>query len=143
MHRVVSATGILALFCGIVSTTAAEPAKEAPAAPGRLCVVWTSGDPEVATNVCFMYTGNAKKRGWFDEVRLVVWGPSARLLAGSKELQTELQAMQKAGVVTEACVACARNYGVVEALQNLKIDVKPMGAPLSERLKADWKVITF
>jgi len=30
-----------------------------------------------------------------------------------------------------------------EALQRLKIDVKAMGAPLSERLKVDWKVITF
>ena len=46
-------------------------------------------------------------------------------------------------VVTEACVTCAHNYGVVEALQGLKIDVKPMGVPLSERLQADWKVITF
>jgi hypothetical protein len=142
MHRAIAAVGILVFFCGIAST-AAEPATEAPAAPSRLCVVWTSGDPEVAKNVCFMYTGNAKKRGWFDEVHLVVWGPSAKLLAGNHELQAELQAMQKAGVVTEACIVCARNYGVIEALQRLTIDVKPMGAPLSERLKADWKVITF
>ena len=142
MHRAIAALGVFVLLCG-AGSTAAEPAKEVTSAPSRLCVVWTSGDPEVAKNVCFMYTANAKKRGWFDEVHLVVWGPSAKLLAGNKELQAEVQAMQKAGVVTEACVTCARNYGVVEALQGLKIDVKPMGAPLSERLKADWKVITF
>ncbi|MGA2259089.1 MAG: hypothetical protein ABSG53_30835, partial [Thermoguttaceae bacterium] len=35
-------------------------------ATSRLCVVWSSGDPGVAKNVCFMYTHNAKKRGWFD-----------------------------------------------------------------------------
>jgi hypothetical protein len=142
MHRAITAVGILVVFCGIAST-AGEPAKEVPSTPSRLCVVWTSGDPEVAKNVCFMYTGNAKKQGWFDEVHLVVWGPSAKLLAGNQELQAAVQAMQQAGVVTEACVTCARNYGVVEALQGLKIDVKPMGVPLSERLQADWKVLTF
>ena len=75
-------------------------------APSRLCVVWTSGDPGVAKNVCFMYTHNAKRRGWFDVVHLVVWGPSAKLLAENKDLQNEVKTMQKSGVVVEACVAC-------------------------------------
>jgi hypothetical protein len=73
----------------------------------------------------------------------VVWGPSAKLLAESKVLQDEVKAMQKTGVVVEACVACAKNYGVVDALKGLGIDVKPMGEPLSQRLKGDWKVLTF
>lgn len=38
----------------------------------RLAVIWTSGDPEVAYRVCFMYTDNAKKQKWFDEVTLIV-----------------------------------------------------------------------
>ncbi len=111
--------------------------------PSRLCVVWTSGDPGEAKNVCFMYTHNAKRRGWFGVVHLVVWGPSAKLLAEDKELQNEIKAMQKNGVVVEACVACAQNYGVVDALKKLDIDVKGMGQPLTERLKGPWKVLTF
>ena len=90
MHRAIAALGVFVLLCG-AGSTAAEPANEVTSAPSRLCVVWTSGDPEVAKNVCFMYTGNAKKRGWFGEVHLRVWGPSAKLLAGNKELQAELQ----------------------------------------------------
>jgi len=35
------------------------------------------------------------------------------------------------------------NYGVVDALKKLGIDVKPMGEPLSDRLKANWRVLTF
>ena len=46
----------------------------------RLAVVWRSGDPEVARTMVFLYTLNAKKRGWFDEVTFVVWGPSALTL---------------------------------------------------------------
>jgi hypothetical protein len=111
--------------------------------PSQLCVVWSSGDPGVAKNVCFMYTHNAKKAGWFGVVHLVVWGPSAKLLAEHEALQKEVKAMQKAGVVVEACVACANNYGVADDLRSLDIDVKPMGVPLSDRLKGPWKVLTF
>ena len=111
--------------------------------PSQLCVVWSSGDPGVAKNVCFMYTLNAKKRGWIDVVHLVVWGPSAKLLVENEELQKEVKAMQEAGVVVEACVACANNYGVADELRALDIDVKGMGVPLSDRLKGPWKVLTF
>lgn len=90
-----------------------------------------------------MYALNAKKAGWFDEVHLVAWGPSAKLLAEDETIQAEMKAMQQVGVVTEACVSCARNYGVVEDLKKLNLDVKGMGKPLSTRLKEDWKVITF
>jgi hypothetical protein len=114
-----------------------------PEIPSRLCVVWSSADPDVARNVCFMFALNAKKAGWFDAVHLVVWGPSAKLLAADQELQMELKDMQKVGVVTEACVVCARRYGVDGKLKQLGLDVKGMGEPLSQRLKGDWKVITF
>ncbi len=111
--------------------------------PDQLCVVWSSGDPGVAKNVCFMYTHAAKRAGWFGRVHLVVWGPSSKLLTENEELQNKVKAMQKAGVVVEACIACASNYGVVDKLKELDIDVKPMGAPLSDRLKGSWKVLTF
>jgi hypothetical protein len=123
--------------------TLPAPSRAAEETPSQLCVVWSSGDPGVAKNVSFMYTHNAKKRGWFGVVHLVVWGPSAKLLTENQELQAEIKAMQQSGVVVEACVACANNYGVTDALKSLGIDVKPMGAPLSDRLKGPWKVLTF
>jgi len=68
---------------------------------------------------------------------------SAKLLVENEELQKEVKAMQEAGVVVEACVACANDYGVADELRALDIDVKPMGVPLSDRLKGPWKVLTF
>ena len=59
---------------------------------GSLAVLWTSGDPEVAHRVCFMYAHNAKRRAWFDNVHLIVWGPSAKLLSENEELQKEVKA---------------------------------------------------
>ncbi len=117
--------------------------QETKDAPSRLAVLWTSGDREVALKVAFMYTLNAKSRGWFDEVTLIVWGPSSRLLSEDPELQAEVQAMAEAGVEVVACKACADSYGVSEALESLGMEVRYMGGPLTEMLQGDWEVITF
>ena len=120
----------------------ADPAKVV-VAKSQLAVVWTSGDPEVAHRVCLMYTHAAKQQKWFDEVILIVWGPSARLLAADKDLQSKVIAMAKDGVILQACVVCADQYGVSDRLRKLGFDVKPMGKPLSDMLKQGWKILTF
>ena len=102
-----------------------------------------SADPDVAHRVCFMYTQNAAKNQWFGEVRLIVWGPSARLLAGDKDLQAKIKAMIKDGVVVRACIACTDSYGVTETLRGLGIEVKAMGKPLTDILQSDYKTLTF
>ncbi len=109
----------------------------------KLAVIWSSGDPEVAEKVCFMYTLNAKKQGWFDEVVLIVWGPSAKLLAENEDLQAEVKKMIEAGVTVEACISCANMYNVAADLKELDIDVRPMGVPLTNYLKEGWRTLTF
>jgi len=64
-------------------------------------------------------------------------------VAENKDLQARVKAMQGSGVVVEACVVCARNYGVVDDLKALGLDVKGMGKPLSDRLKGDWRTLSF
>ncbi|MBN1341776.1 MAG: DsrE family protein [Phycisphaerae bacterium] len=122
---------------------AAEPASVAQPNGSRLAVVWSSGDPDVAHRVCLMYTHAAVKNRWFNEVRLIVWGPSARLLAGDKDLQAKIKEMMKDGVNVQACIVCADSYGVTEALRSLGIEVNAMGRPLTDFLKSDYKVLTF
>ena len=109
----------------------------------RLAVIWSSADPEVANKVCFMYTHNAKRAKWFDEVTLIVWGPSAKLLATNKDLQAEIKSMRADGVKIQACQACSDSYGVSDQLRSLGIEVKYMGKPLTDILKQGWKVLTF
>ena len=112
------------------------------AADGKLCVLWTSGDREVALSMVFMYTKNSKLKGWWDQVLLLVWGASARLLAEDAELQRELEELKKAGVQLQACKACADMHGVSDRLAAMGVEVKYTGQPLTEILKTDWKVIT-
>ena len=108
-----------------------------------LVVLWTSGDRGVALKMVFMYTLNAKLKGWWEEVILIVWGPSAELLSRDEELQGKIKQMKEAGVVLEACKACADQYGVSPALEQMGIEVKYMGVPLSDYLKEDRAVLAL
>jgi len=109
----------------------------------KIVVLWTSGDPEVAEKVCLMYTEAAKKNGWFEQVVLVVWGPSAKLLSEKPMLQTKIKAMQELGVQVEACKRCTDMYGVTAQFEKMNIDVKGMGEELSDYLKDGWHSLSF
>lgn len=109
----------------------------------KLAVLWTSGDPDVAEKSCLMYTHAAKRNGWFDEVVLIVWGSSSRLLAENEVLQEKVKAMIADGVILEACIACSNMLGVTEELQALGIDVKGMGVPLTSYLKSGYHVLSY
>jgi len=113
------------------------------AASEELVVVWSSGDPEVAREMVFMYTLNAKTRGWWPGVTFVIWGPSAKLLSEDAELQERVRRMIEAGIRVEACKACAEDYGVAGNLEALGVDVRFMGVPLTEYLKEGRKVLSF
>ena len=122
----------------------AVDAEENAEPTGRLMVVWTSADPEIADKVCLMYTHAAKKYGWFADVTLVVWGPSQRLLVGDPAIQAKVEQMQNDGVVVEACIACAGKLGLVERIEALGYEVKGMGKPLTAALKdPGTEVITY
>ncbi|MCG8581171.1 MAG: DsrE family protein [Bacteroidales bacterium] len=134
---------LLTLFLITVPLLGVTAKKKTMREQDKLMVVWSSGDRDVALKVCFMYTNAAKKMDWFNDVYLIVWGPSAKLLSEDKELQEKLKVMQNNGVVVEACINCADMYGVADNLRAMGIDVKGMGKPLTERLKADWKQLNF
>jgi hypothetical protein len=112
--------------------------------PDTLVVVWSSGDKEVATKMAFLYTLNAKRRGWWGNVTLIVWGPSAKLLTQDRELQDRIGEMREAGVGLKACKACSDSYGASESLEKLGVEVQYMGEPFTQILKDEYqRVITF
>jgi hypothetical protein len=122
---------------GTISTTEAVDDQK------DLVVLWTSGDPEVASKMLFMYTYNAKKFNWWENITLIVWGPSAKLLSEHNELQHEVTKMKKEGVVLKACKACADSYGVTPKLEELGIEVIYMGKELTEYLKGEGNVLAI
>ena len=134
---------LILLAISLISAVFAQNDKKMEDNKNKLAVLWTSDDPNLAEKMAFMYTYNAKKQGWFDEVVLVIWGPSAKLASENKMIQDYIKKMQDAGVVIEACMACARMYGVDKKLTDMDIDVKGMGVPLSNYLKEGWKTLSL
>ena len=143
-QKLILLSGVLLMLLSLeAKSQATTPAPEPNTAQDTLLVVWSSGDPEVAEKVCFMYTLNAKKRGWFKEVIFVIWGPSQKLLAENEELQSTVLKMMDEGVIVEGCVACAKMYGIDGSLKEMGVDVKGMGTVLTKYLKAGYPNITF
>jgi len=109
----------------------------------KLGIIWSSPDPEVALNMVFMYAENSKLYQWWDIVRLIVWGPSAKLLTEDADLQKEFKSLKQVGVDLVACKACADRYGVSDDLSKMDVAVVYVGEMVTEMLKSNWKMITF
>ena len=62
--------------------------------PDKLVIVWTSDDPYLAERMVLMYAHAAKTAGWFKEVTIVIWGPSAKMVSENLKIQEKLKAMQ-------------------------------------------------
>ena len=109
----------------------------------HLYILWTNGDPITADKMVFMYGLNALKRGWWKEVTIIVWGATARLVSENDEIQKKIREMLSSGVAFSACKACADQLGVTEALEEVGIEVKYWGEPLTELLKTGEKLLTI
>lgn len=108
----------------------------------KLVVVWTSGDKEVAEKMVFMYTFNAKRRGWWNDITLLVWGPSQKLLTEDKGLQDYVKAMLDSGIEVLACKGCADMYELADELEEIGVTVRYTGTDLTNFIK-ERHVITF
>jgi hypothetical protein len=113
------------------------------AEPDRLTIIWSSADREVAENMVFMYATNSCLEGWWDEVTVLIWGPSARLAARDPKIQEGLARMKDAGVELVACKRCADSYGVATALEEQGVRIFYGGTYLTDKIKSGEKLITF
>ena len=145
MSKILFVSAILLLTIYSVSAQSPDTGDDIQAQNNldTLVVLWTSGDPEVANKVCFMYTHAAFKYGWFKSVILIVWGPSAKLLSQDSGLQEKIKSMIADGIHVQACIVCSDSYEVTDILKNLGIEVIGMGNPLTEYLKKDYRILTF
>lgn len=108
----------------------------------KLVVLWTSGDREVALKMVFMYTYNARKFEWWEDITLLVWGPSQKLLTEDEELQDYVKKMIADGIEVLACKGCADQYGIAEKLIDIGVTVRYTGKDLTEFIKNSY-LITF
>lgn len=136
------------LILAITKTTASNPLPCPSHDTTKVCqkdklvVLWTSGDKEVALKMVFMYTYNAKKFEWWDDITLLVWGPSQKLLTEDNELQEYVKKMIENGIEVLACKGCADQYEISEKLEEIGVTVRYTGKDLTNFIK-ERHLITF
>ncbi len=108
----------------------------------KVNILWTNPHPDLATTMVFMYAVNAKTKQWFDKVTVIIWGPTAKLVAEDEVVQDEIKRAMEVGVEVLACISCASMYGVVDKLEALGLNLMPMGTPLTNILKSGEKLLT-
>ena len=108
----------------------------------HLNILWTTGERETSENMVLMYGHNAKRIGWWGSVTIIIWGCSAKLVARDARIRERISTMMGDGVEFSACKACADLMGVSDRLEDLGIEVKYWGAPLTKILKENGALLT-
>ena len=108
-----------------------------------LYILWTTRDAITAEYMLMLYATNAQKKQWFDQVHIIIWGASAKLIAENKHIQDLILDAQKAGVIFQGCIHCATSLDVVNILERLNITLLPAGIPLTEIIKNQKYLITI
>jgi len=109
----------------------------------ELLILWTNDNIGTSLNMVLMYAENAKIKGWWENVTLLIWGSPAKLVSENQEIQNYIQAILREKVRVIACKQCAENYGVVEKLEKQGIEVFYTGQYLTDWIKEDKKLITI
>ena len=67
-------------------------------ANNRLYILWTNDNVITAENMVFMYATNALVHGWWEEVTLIIWGATAKLVCENTAIQGKIREALEAGV---------------------------------------------
>ena len=89
----------------------------------KINILWTTDNKDTVFNMLSMYAINSKKREWWQEVNVIIWGASVKLVGNDTQIQTEVLEMLGQGLHVEACKDCCDKFGVTSTLIKLGIDV--------------------
>ena len=105
-------------------------------------ILWTTDNKETALHMVCLYAHNALLKGGMDEVELLVWGASQRLIVEDAEVRAKVEAMIRDGVKVVACLKCADSLEITAPLQTCGIDVHYTGELLSTWINSGESVIS-
>ena len=108
-----------------------------------LHILWTNADIHTSMHMVMMYATNSMLKGWWDHVKVIIWGGTTKLVSENDLVQEKMKMAMQVGVEFTACIACASVFGVVETLEELGIEVIPWGKRLTDVIDENQKLITI
>ena len=107
-----------------------------------LYILWTNANPLTAEKMVFIYAVNSKLKGWWDNVTIIIWGATAKLVGEDLKIQNLIKEALEIGVNVTACKACVDQLGMTDLFEDLNIEVIYWGEPLTKILKNQETLIT-
>ena len=99
----------------------------------KLLVIVATSDREKA-QTALMYANNAMKRGWFDDIKVVYFGPSEKLVVEDPIISDQAREIAEAGG-SIACKYISDRDGVSEKFEKLGVQVEYVGSIISDLIK--------
>lgn len=109
----------------------------------KLHIIWTNADPITSHHMVMMYATNGMLNSWWDEVKVVIWGATAKYVVEDEDIQERINIARQAGVEFSACISCTNNLGITSEMEELDIEVIRWGEKLSNLLQNGEHVITI
>jgi len=99
----------------------------------KLLVIIATSDREKALTG-LMYAGNALRRGWMEDIKVVFFGPSERLATEDEEVASRAREIAGAGG-SFACKAISDREGISGDLEELGLKIEYVGTIISDLVK--------
>jgi hypothetical protein len=109
----------------------------------KLNILWTNADEITFEKMVYMYSKNSILKKWWDEIVLIIWGNTANMCSNSEHVQSKIKELIAMGITVSACKACADQLEVSEKLEEVGIELKYWGEPLTTILQSNEKLITI
>lgn len=122
-----------------------QGAEYSPQGSGNVIILIKSGDAE---DIFFglLFADRAIKNQWMDNVKVVLWGPAQKTIAGLPETSDQvklIKSIQSRGGKSAriwACKACADRYGVADKMEKLGCEVFHVGNATSYLFKLGYRM---
>lgn len=102
-------------------------------------LIWLASSEREKLKPAIVYGINARKYGWLDDVKFVVFGESEKLLLEDNELFNLINDNEN----TAYCKFVSEEFGITDKLEKKGANVIYVGEYISNLIKNGYQVMTF
>jgi hypothetical protein len=108
----------------------------------KVLLLIMSGDEKADLSVRFAYRSLEDNR--FEDLKVIFFGPSQkRIVSYEGEMKKMLEELRRRGAIDAACINVAKSLGIEKNLEDLGVNLVPVGNRIAYFLEKGYQVISF
>ena len=108
----------------------------------KVLIIISSTDREVIWTA-LLYARSAIAGDWMGSTKVIIWGPSSKIIAEDIELQDDVRQIIYLGERVYVCKACSDKYRASDKLEGLGCDVVYVGEISSEFISEGYPIFNW